>query len=171
VTDALIQNDLQTMLSALNSWFDPVWFAPVKTAAFLAFKFGNHSLNFPNVMGFPIYGSAGSPAQLGLLDLGDVAFAEGETDLSFAESAAIVMDDSPQNSPQTSSLVSMFQRDLVALRVIRQIAQLQDRIALLEKRVVDCEKGNSAHRRHLHRLCSRDIGHARPQNNRRNPGK
>jgi hypothetical protein len=106
-TDAAIQTDLQTMLAALGSWSDVVWIAPIKTAAFLAFKFGNPSLNYANVMGFTIIGSASSPASLALIDLGDVLLAEGQTEVSIAESAALVMTSSPQSSPMTSALINL----------------------------------------------------------------
>jgi HK97 family phage major capsid protein len=124
-TVAAIEADLQSMLALLGSWDSPVWILRPKTAAYLSTKFAAVGQG-PNIMGFPFVASANSPAQIALVNAGDILYAdENGIDLSYAESASLIVDDNPQASPMTSSLQSMFQRDLAAIRCIREISWLK----------------------------------------------
>jgi len=124
-TDAQIEADLKSMLDALGSSVAPYWIAKPKTMAKLSWLFGAQGYGFPNIMGFPFIASENSPAQITLLDADAILLAdEGATELSASRNATLEMDDMPaqgETSPISaiSSLKSLFQNDLVAVRAIR----------------------------------------------------
>lgn len=130
-TAAAITTDLSAMMAALASWGYPVWVMKPSTAAALAGK-TNTSGNpqFPNIsvlggslLGIPVVVSTNSPQQITLLDAADVLLAdEGATEISFAKDASVLMDDAPELSPMTSSLVSLWQHDYIGVLVERWIS-------------------------------------------------
>jgi len=122
---ASVEADLNSMLALLVSWENPVWIMRPATAARLATKLGAPGMG-PNILGFPFIASANSPAQITLVDAGEILYADdGDAEVDFGGEASIVMDDNPQASPQTTSLVSMWQRDMIAIRGIRTISWIR----------------------------------------------
>ena len=110
------------MLAALGRWGSPVWIGGPRLINKLAVLLGNPSLPFLNIAGFPCVASANSPAQLTLVDASDILFADDDNvSVEFAQSASLVMSDAT-SSPVSAELVSLFQRNSVAIRIIRELA-------------------------------------------------
>ena len=72
------------------------------------------------LLGFPLFFTIASPAQIALIDFGSTLLADdGESAISRATQSTVQMDDN--TSPLTSTLVSLWQSNLSALRVERFI--------------------------------------------------
>lgn len=70
------------------------------------------------LLGIPVVVSEAVGNNIIFLNAGDILLADdGPIEIDASDQASIVMDDAPQASPQTTSLVSLYQRNLVALRV------------------------------------------------------
>ncbi len=120
-SDAQFEADCEGMLARLGRWEAPHWIARPKLAMHLARKLGVVNLPGPNVLGFPIIASVNSPAQLTLVDAADILYAEGNVEILVSPNAALIMTDDAGSSPVTASLVSGFQRNIVAIRVLREM--------------------------------------------------
>jgi HK97 family phage major capsid protein len=128
---AQITADLKLMMAALTNWIYPVWIMRPGTAGNLAATTNaSGNLQFPNIsmlggtlLGLPVIVSANAPAAIVLLDAGSVLYAdENQIELDLGEEVSLLMDDGPQNSPQTTSVVSFWQRGLLSLRCTRTLS-------------------------------------------------
>lgn len=127
---AQILADLQTMVSALGSWRSPVWIMRPKTACKIQALLG--AVVQPSagmwLLNIPVFTSISSPAQIVLLDAGDVVVADdGEIDeISVSRDGAAEMETTPnvgEQSPTTaiSNFKSFWQNNLVGIKIIRRV--------------------------------------------------
>lgn len=119
-----IATDVSSMGSKLGSWGRPTWLTRPRTFQYLAaLDLISYAGTQAMFSGFPIYWSEGSPAQIMLLDLNAVLLADdGRSAIDIATHATITLDNGA--SPASAATVSLFQNNLVALRVERYISWL-----------------------------------------------
>jgi hypothetical protein len=124
---AQIQTDIANMTAALGTWRDVVFVMRQRTLSYIAAT-APTLLDFsqvtPRLLGIPAFVSIGSPAQITLIDCGDILIADdpNETEIEASDQASLVMTDTPESSPAATSLVSMFQRNYTAFKVTRMIS-------------------------------------------------
>jgi hypothetical protein len=123
-TIALIEADLNNMLNLLGSWGAPHWILSPKNGAWLSSKLGAPGMG-ANILGIPFATTTAVTNQISLVDFADIVFAEGSAEISNTDQAAILLDDAPNASPTTTALVSLYQRNLVAVRIIRYLSWIQ----------------------------------------------
>lgn len=123
-TAAQIAADLSSMGAKLDTWRNPSWimrpgsFLHIAATAPALVDFSGEN---PRLCGFPVFTSPASPAQIMLLDAGSVLyFDEGESEIKLSESATLQMGDG--GSPESEEIVSLFQEDLLAIRIIRHLS-------------------------------------------------
>jgi HK97 family phage major capsid protein len=126
-SSAQILTDLSGMTAKLGSWVEPRWIMRPSTASAIA---GSSSTLFPliratpdggTLLGIPVVNSVNSPPQITLLDLNDVLLADdGEIGLTAARQANIDVDDG--GSPAVIRPISLWQNNLVSVRVMRRIS-------------------------------------------------
>jgi hypothetical protein len=133
-TSAQILADTVSMMALLGSWSAPFWVMRASTAAAMAAKMTTGgSLQFPAIgalggflHGIPVIASTTAPAAIVLLDAADLLYSDdGFANIDVAKDASILMDTLPQASPQTTSLVSLWQRDMMAIRCTREVSWLR----------------------------------------------
>jgi hypothetical protein len=123
-TAAQIAADLSSMAGKLGSWASPVWICRPRTLLTLgALDIAKFLPGGPLLCGFPVATTVSSPAQIILLDLGAVLFAdEGQSSISLSRQATVTMGDG--GSPEVEEVVSLWQKNLACLRVERFISWL-----------------------------------------------
>ncbi len=123
-TAAQIQADLSAMGAKLDTWRNPVWVMRPGTSLHItatAPALVDFSGENPRLCGLPVFTSPASPAQIMLLDAGSVLyFDEGESEIHVSESATLQMGDG--GSPESEEIVSLFQEDILAIRIIRHLS-------------------------------------------------
>jgi hypothetical protein len=85
---------------------------------------GGAAASVPRTLfGIPVIVNPNIGNQIVLADLAEVAYAAGDLEMDLAEQAAVQMDDAPTNAsspvPVATSLVSLWQTNSVALKVLR----------------------------------------------------
>jgi HK97 family phage major capsid protein len=123
-TVALIEADLNNMLNTLGTWGAPHWVLHPRTAAWLSAKLGAPGMS-ANILGIPFATTTAVTNQISLVDFGDILFNEGSVEISNSTEAAILLDDNPNASPQTTALVLLYQRNLYAIRIVRYVSWIQ----------------------------------------------
>jgi HK97 family phage major capsid protein len=126
---AQINADLGALLAAVTTPGPRTWIMRQGTAARIAATIGGTAaIDVPRTLfGIPLILSANSPAQITLLDPSQILYSDdGAIELSRSENAAIQMDDAPASPPvAATTMVSLFQMNLWAIRAIRWIAYLR----------------------------------------------
>jgi hypothetical protein len=131
-TAAQMTADLGAMIAAITtSGKSLVWILRPTTAARIALTLGA-AVDLPRTMfGLPVILSGNSPAQITLVDLSEIIYADaGGVELSYAEAATVEMSDAPSHSAlsygspmdaptPSSSLVSLWQNGLVGFDCAR----------------------------------------------------
>jgi HK97 family phage major capsid protein len=126
-TSAAIQTDLGSMSASLGTWRDVVWIMRQRTLSYIAATAPtllDFSQTVPRLLGIPVFVSIASPAQIVLLDAGDLLLADDPdgTEIDTATNASLVFTTTPESSPASTELVSLFQRNYIAFRVQRTIS-------------------------------------------------
>ena len=128
-TAAQITTDLAALIAAITtSGAGLVWVMRPLTAARIAVTLGAAAADLPRTLfGIPVVLSANSPQQITLIDAAHILYSdEGGMDISISEQAAIQMDDAPAEPTVAGTvLVSLWQRNLWGVRVIRWLAYLR----------------------------------------------
>lgn len=134
-TAAQLVADLGSMVAAITtSGTGLVWIMRRTTAARIALALGAAASDIPRtLLGIPLVLSSTSPAQITLVDTGEIAFAEDENglDIEVAEQASLQMDDAPTNAglspgspsdePIATEVLNLWQTGLVGVKVERRI--------------------------------------------------
>lgn len=124
---AQITADLNDMTDAIGSDESLFWIMKPKT-------FGTICAVVPTLvhieggnawlMGIPVIRSTNSPAQITLVDAADILLADdGEVSIGLSQQATITLDDGV--SPASTTMMSLWQNNLVALRAERAISWLR----------------------------------------------
>lgn len=121
-TAAAIAADLSSMAAKLETWAYPIWAMKPKTFSTLAaYKLIEFLPGGPLLCGFPVFHTQASPAQIALVDAGSILLAdEGASTIDYADEASITMGDG--GSPESERALSLYNSDLAAFRVERQIS-------------------------------------------------
>ena len=124
---AQIQTDLNGMLATLASFGEPRFIMGRGTAAHIA---GSSGAIFPkiNVNGGELCGIPVSTAEhlagfIALVDLSDILVAVDPLSIAIFSQGSIILDDG--TSPSNTDLVSMWQKNLMAIRVERRVSWLR----------------------------------------------
>ena len=130
-TAAQMTADLNSLLAAITTSGKALrWVLRPTTAARIAVTVGAAAADLPRTLcSLPVMLSSTSPQQVALIDFGEVTFNESGIDVDRAEHASLEMSDAPSNAalspgspsddPVPTQLVSLWQSNLVALRVSR----------------------------------------------------
>jgi HK97 family phage major capsid protein/HK97 family phage prohead protease len=84
-------------------------------------EFPDLTVNGGSVEGFPVIVSEAISNRIIFLKASDVIVADGGVEIDMSQEASLVMTDAPGSSPAATSLVSLYQRNLVAIRVEKLI--------------------------------------------------
>ncbi len=84
-------------------------------------EFPDLTINGGSVEGFPVIVSEAISNRIIFVKATDLIVADGGVEIDMSQEASLVMDTAPQSSPLTTTLVSLFQRNLVAIRVEKLI--------------------------------------------------
>jgi hypothetical protein len=122
-SEAQIRTDLGSMIDKIETFQYPVWVCKPKTFGKLCSFSG--LVQFINgaamMFGFPLHWTTASPAQIAFVDVGSCFIADdGRSTIDASQEGAILMDDG--ESPASVTTVSLFQRNLAALRIERFIS-------------------------------------------------
>lgn len=127
-SSAQILTDLNGMIAKLAFWTSPFWVMKPATAAHIA---ASSSSIFPEIRatpdggylaGIPVINSTNSPAQITLLDASDILYADdGATRISLSGNATVELD----TAPGQGTLTSLWQKNLVGIKVEREISWLR----------------------------------------------
>ena len=80
-------------------------------------EFPNIGIGGGTILGIPVVVSQAVGARIIIINANDILLADdGPVEIDISEQASIVMDSAPQASPQTTELVSLWQRNYVGLR-------------------------------------------------------
>jgi HK97 family phage major capsid protein len=127
---AQILSDLQAMIAALGSFESPFWVMRPSTAAFIAstsptlFAQLKATPDGGYLAGCPVLNSMNSPQQITLLDASDVQYADDDAvSLDTAQHADVLADNG--ESPATTTVINLFQRNLTAIRSERTVSWLR----------------------------------------------
>jgi HK97 family phage major capsid protein len=127
---AQILSDLQAMIAALGSFESPFFIMRPTTAAYIAstsptlFPLLRATPDGGILCGCPVLNSMNSPQQITLLDAADIQYADDDqVSLDVAQHADILMDDGVREA--TTTVVSLFQRNLTAVRSERTVSWLR----------------------------------------------
>jgi len=125
-----IATDLASMTSALGSWRDAAWIMKQQTLSYIAATAPtllDFSQPTPRLLGLPAFVTVASPQQIVLLDLQDILLADNpdETEIETSQEASLVMTTTPESSPASTELVSLFQRNYVGYRITRTISWMR----------------------------------------------
>ncbi len=84
-------------------------------------EFPNISINGGSIEGFPVIVSEAVSTRIVFVKNSDILVADGGVEIDMSQEASLVMDTAPQSSPLATSLVSLYQRNMVAIRVEKLI--------------------------------------------------
>lgn len=85
-------------------------------------EFPNISISGGTILGLPVIVSQNVGARIILAQAGDILIADdGPVEIDVSEQASIVMDSAPQLSPVETSVVSLWQRNYIGLRVDKMV--------------------------------------------------
>ncbi len=85
-------------------------------------EFPNISIKGGTILGLPVIVSQNVGARIILAQAGDILIADdGPVEIDVSEQASIVMDSAPQLSPVETSVVSLWQRNYIGLRVDKMV--------------------------------------------------
>ena len=128
-TSAQITADLRSLVAAVTSTGGRrTWIMQEGTMGQLALALTDNAHDLPRTLsGYPVIVSNNSPAQITLVDAASILYSDtGALDIDTSGQALLQMDDAPA-SPETAAtvFVSLYQRNLWAVRVIRWLAYLR----------------------------------------------
>lgn len=135
VADVLtdMQTLMQTMITANIRMRNPVWVMHPRTALYLGMllsplgtpQFPDINMSGGTFMGYPVITSASVPIDTGndtyiiLMDASEILLAEGSIMVDVSREASLQMDSAPSDS--AASMISLWQKNLVGLRVEQRI--------------------------------------------------
>jgi len=126
---AQINADLGALLAAVTTPGQRTWIMRPGTAYRIAATIGGTAaIDVPRTLfGIPLILSANSPAQITLVDPGQILYSDNDdVELSRSGSALLQMDSAPTDPPVAATVMtSLFQLNLWAIRAIRWIAYLR----------------------------------------------
>jgi HK97 family phage major capsid protein len=131
VTAAAVATDLGSLLAAITtSGGGLVWIMRPMTAYNIAAKLAavGMTTDIPRtLLGIPLMLSVNSPAQITLVDAGNILYSDtGGFDEDSSKSAAIELNDAPADPTTAATILqSLFQRNLWGVRVTRWLAYLR----------------------------------------------
>jgi hypothetical protein len=116
-TLAQIQTDLSGMTGQLTTWESPIWTMHPKTLTRLEIVGGGTLLRNngaqPLLLGYPVFTSTASPAQIALIDAGNILLADGPVRVDFSDQVNVVLDDG--GSPNELQFVNLWQTNLAGV--------------------------------------------------------
>jgi HK97 family phage major capsid protein len=134
-TAAQISADLASMLAVITtSATSLVWIMRPTTAATIAMRLAGVGTptDLPRTLfGAPVILSVNSPAQITLIDAGNILYSDnGGIDISTSDQALVELNDAPAEPTAASTVMtSLFQRNLFGIRVTRWLAYLRTQTA------------------------------------------